>query len=81
MSKIEDRPAPKAAKSSPAPSNVVGLMAALQASIDRADSGTATTGQPETRTKKAAAKKTAKAPAKKTVKKTTAKKHRRRSPR
>ncbi|GGR53383.1 non-homologous end joining protein Ku [Streptomyces netropsis] len=75
MSKIEDRPAPKAAKSSPAPSNVVDLMAALQASIDRADSGTAN-GQPETRTKKAAAKKTAKAPAKKSAKKTTAKKRR-----
>ncbi|MEU2873049.1 Ku protein [Streptomyces olivoreticuli] len=37
MSKVEDRPAPAAAGTAPAPANVVDLMAALQASIDRAD--------------------------------------------
>ncbi|WP_370424365.1 Ku protein (plasmid) [Streptomyces sp. QH1-20] len=64
MSKVADRPAPKAAKTSAAPSNVVDLMAALQASIDRADSdSTTTSSQPQGGTKKASAKKAAKAPA------------------
>ncbi|MFF5131092.1 Ku protein [Streptomyces syringium] len=69
MSKIQDRPAPTATQSSAAPSNVVDLMAALQASIDRADSdSTATSSQSKTGTKKTPATKAAKAPAKKTTK-------------
>ncbi|MFI8944125.1 Ku protein [Streptomyces syringium] len=79
-SKVEDRPAPKAAKSSP-PSNVVDLMAALQASIDRADSdSTAPASQPSAAAKKPATGKRTAAKAstrgRGTPKKTAAKKRR-----
>ncbi|MFI8942778.1 Ku protein [Streptomyces syringium] len=71
QSKIEDKPMPKR-ETAAAPSNVVDLMAALQASIDRADAGDAS--GPASAPRKAAAKKTAKsAPKKKAAKKTTSK--------
>ncbi|MEW2578327.1 Ku protein [Streptomyces syringium] len=71
QSKIEDKPMPRR-ETAAAPSNVVDLMAALQASIDRADVGDASGPAPAPR--KAAAKKTAKsAPKKKVAKKASPK--------
>ncbi|WP_424893241.1 hypothetical protein [Streptomyces sp. XH2] len=72
LSKVEDRPAKEPVATAAAPSNVVDLMAALQASIDRADEGSKETGAPaaaKTRAKKAPTKKTTakKAAAKKTT--------------
>ncbi len=72
LSKVEDRPAKEPVATAAAPSNVVDLMAALQASIDRADEGGKETGVSaagKARAKKAPAKKTTakKAEAKKTT--------------
>ncbi|GAA0443978.1 hypothetical protein ACFQ2B_36530 [Streptomyces stramineus] len=75
MSKAENQPAPTGMEeeaTTPATSNVVDLMAALQASIDRADTDTGEAAPAQPR-KTAPTKKTTKATAKKTAaKKTTA---------
>nr|MCF3105727.1 hypothetical protein [Streptomyces roseoverticillatus] len=71
LSKAEDRPVKEPVARTAAPSNVVDLMAALQASIDRADEAGKEAAGPaagKTGTKRAPAKETA---AKKTVAKKT----------